>query len=178
MNVILSLMLALMPATSPLKQLRDLVSQTQENLSVSTRELRNAPTVVTLDNRYLRLTAYPWRDFNPGSGGLNGTPMMVALKVASADKQRLPNGLRMDRAWVLFNEEMWEVPNLRERKAGQDQDKDSFVNCSNSPACEFTLREGPKWGPGVYVDVIVRLTDSEGQHHFLQAPHQYVLRTD
>jgi hypothetical protein len=43
--------------------------------------------------------------------------------------------------------------------------------------CEITLRDGPKWGPGVYVDVVVRFTDDEGQQHFIQAPKQLVIAT-
>lgn len=178
MNMILCLMLALMPGASPLRQLRALVGQTKQDLSVSIKDLRNAPTVVVLDNRSLYLSVYPWRDFAPGATGPDGTPMMVGLKVTSADKQPLPSGIRMDRAWVLFGEQSWEVSNLRGRKAGQDHDKDSWINCSDSPTCEVTIRDGPKWGPGVFVDVVVRLTDSEGQHHFLQAQKQRVMRSD
>jgi hypothetical protein len=44
--------------------------------------------------------------------------------------------------------------------------------------CEFTVRDGPKWGPFVFVDVVAQLTDKEGRHHLLQAPKQYVNRSD
>jgi hypothetical protein len=179
MNVILSLMVALILVASPPKQLRALVGQTKQDLSVPIKDLRNAPTMVVVDNRSLHLSTYPWRDFNPGPGwGPDGSPMMVALKVTSADKQPLPSGVRMDRAWVLFGEQSWEVSDLRGRIAGQDHDKDLWINCPVSPVCEVTVRGGPKWGPGVYVDVVVRLTDREGREHFLQAPNQYVLRSD
>lgn len=177
MNVILSLILALMFAASPLKQPRALVCQTKENLSVSIKDLRTAPTVVVLDNKSLHLSAYPWRDFMPGSGGSEGSPMMVGLRVTSADKQPLPSGLRMDRAWVLFGEQIWEVPdfNFKGRIAGQQ--KDSWIKCPVSPVCEISVHGGPRWGPSVYVDVVVRLTDSEGREHFLQAPNQFVIAT-
>ena len=175
MNLILSLMLALMPAASPFTQLCALDGQTKPDLSVSIKDLRNAPTVVVIDNRSLHLSAYPWRDLAPVTGVADGRPLMVAVKVASADKQPLPSGIRMDRAWVLFGEETWEVSNLKGRRAGQDQDKDSWINCSDSPQCETTLRDGPKWGPDVYVDVVVRFIDSQGKAYFLQAPKQYVI---
>lgn len=178
MYVFLTLMLALIPAVSPPMLVHALEGQTKENLSVSITELRNAPTVVVLDNRSLSLFAFPWRDFMPGAAGPDGSPMMVALKVTSADKQPLPSGIRMDRAWVLFGEQRWEVSNLRGRKSGQSNDEDSWINCSDSPACETTIRNGPKWGPDVFVDVVVRLTDSEGQHYLLQAPKQSVNRSD
>lgn len=174
MNVILSLMLALMPAASPLKQLRALAGQAKENLSVSIKDLRNAPTMVVVNNRSLHLSTYPWQDFMPGAGAPDGRPLMVALKVTSADKQPLPSGIRMDRAWILIGEQAWEVP-LRGRKIGED--KDSPINCPASPVCEISFRGGPKWGRVVYVDVVLRLIDSEGQEYFLQAPNQYVVAT-
>jgi hypothetical protein len=179
MKVILSLIVALMLAASPPKQLRAFVGQTKQNLSVPIKDLRNAPTMVVVDNRSLHLSTYPWRDFSPGAWGQGGSPMNIGLKVTSADKQPLPSGLRMDRAWVLFGEEAWEVP-IRGRKAGQDHDKDSWINwinCADKPVCEISLGGGPQWGPSVYVDVVVRLTDSEGRKHFLQAPNQFVIAT-
>lgn len=177
MNLILSLMVALMLAASPPKQLHAFVGQTKQNSSVSIKDLRNAPTMVVVDNRSLHLSAYAWRDFMPGNAGLEGSPMMIAFKVTSADKQPLPSGLRMERAWVLFGEEVWEVSNLRGPKADQDHDKDSWIKCPVSPVCEISVHGGPRWGPGVYVDVVVRLTDSEGREHFLQAPNQFVIAT-
>jgi hypothetical protein len=103
MNVILGLIVALMLAASPIKQLPAFVDQTKQNLSVPIKDLRNAPTMVVVDNRSLHLSAYPWRDFAPGTTtGPEGSPMMIAFKVTSADKQPLPSGLRLDRAWVLL----------------------------------------------------------------------------
>src|SRR5690349_3885232 len=160
MNVILSLLLVSMLAAFAPKQ----------DASVSIKDLRNAPTMITIDNRALSLSAYLWRDFAPGTVGVDGTGLMVAFKVASADKQPLPSGIRLERAWVLFREEVWEVSDLRGGTAAQSQNKDTWIKCSNSPVCEITVRGGPKWGPGVYVDVVVRLTDKEGKEYFLQAP--------
>jgi hypothetical protein len=125
------------------------------------------------------LSAYPWRDFMFGSTlGANGSPLMVALKLSTADKQPLPSGIRMDRAWVLFGEEAWEVSYLRDRLVDRDYDKSAWINCANLSACQTTLRDGPRWGPGVSVDVVVRFTDREGKHHFLQAPNQNIVGTN
>jgi|ERR1043165_7619722 hypothetical protein len=175
MNVILSFMLVLMPAAFPL---RAVLIQTQQNPSVSLKDLRKAPTQVVLDNKTLQLSAYPWRDFMPGAWGPDGSPLMVVLKITSTDAQPLPNGLRLDHAWVLFGEESWEVSELRGRLGPRNEDQDSSINCSTKPKCEVTLRNGPKWGPRVRVDVVVHLTDSAGKEYFLQAPNQYVVRSD
>ena len=175
MNVILSFMLVLMPAAFPL---RAFVVQTKQSPPVSVKDLRKAPTQVVLDNKTLQMSAYPWRDFMPGAWGPDGSPLMVVLKVTSTERQPLPKGLRLDHAWVLFGEESWEVSDLRGRLGPRNEDQDLWINCSASPACQVTLRNGPKWGPRVRVDVVVHLTDSAGKEYFLQAPNQYVVRSD
>jgi hypothetical protein len=112
---------------------------------------------------------------------IDGKPMIAVLKVATYDKKSFPSGVRIDRAWVLFGEHMWETSEFREHAEGLTNNKDShegWVNCPDSPVCEAVARGGPKWGPGIFVDVVVRLTDREGRHYLLQARKQYVNRTD
>jgi hypothetical protein len=112
---------------------------------------------------------------------IDGKPMIAVLKVATSDKKSFPSGVRIDRAWVLFGEQMWETSEFREQSEGPVNNKDSnekWVNCPDSPVCEAVARGGPKWGPDVFVDVVVQLTDREGRHHLLQARKQYVNRTD
>ena len=179
MNIILTLMLAFMPAAFPFQQSPSLVGPPKENLPVSVNDLRKARTAIVLDGRSLSLSAYPWRDFMPSSlPAPDGSPMMVVLKVATTDKKPFPSGVRMDRAWVLFGEQLWEASQFRGRVKSPPYDKDGWINCGDSPVCEATARDGPKWGPGVFVDVVVRLTDKEERNHLLRAPKQYVKRTD
>jgi hypothetical protein len=173
MNTIFTLLLALIPAAFSFQHFPALVGQSKENSSVSINDLRNAATEVVLDGRSLSLSAYLWRDFNPSSPP-DGTPMIAVLKVATFDKKPFPSGVRMDRAWVLFGEQVWETSEFRDQVKSPPYDKDSWINCSDSPVCEATARNGPKWGPGVFVDVVVRLTDKEGRHHLLQVPKQCV----
>jgi len=56
MNIILTFLLALIPAAFPFKQLPAQVGQSKENLSVSIDDLRNAPIEVVLDGRSLSLS--------------------------------------------------------------------------------------------------------------------------
>lgn len=170
MNIILSLVVTSMLVAFPL-----LVGQTKENSSVSIRELRNAPTTIVIDNRSLHLSAGASRDFSPGPPRPDASALMVGVKVTAADQKSIPKGVRMDRVWVLFGEEVWEVP-IRGRIIGQDT-WINWMNCGDKPVCEISISNGPKWAPGVYVDVVVRLTDSEGKSHLLQAPNQRVLST-
>ena len=179
MNTFFTLLLALIPLAFPFKQVPALVGQAKEDLSVSVNDLRNAPTAVVLDGRSLSLSAYLWRDFMPGSPPApDGKPMIAVLKVATSDKKPFPSGVRLDRAWVLFGKQVWEASEFREPVKDPLYDKDSWINCSDSPVCEAVARDGPKWGPGVFVDVVVRLTDKDGRHYLLQAPKQLVRRSD
>jgi hypothetical protein len=50
--------------------------------------------------------------------------------------------------WVVFNDAVWSA-------AAQDE----RFGTDTSPFYEAVARDGPKWGPGVTVDVVVRVSD-------------------
>src|SRR5207247_286834 len=138
MNTVLTLLLALMPVAGPFKEVPALVGQAKENSSVSINNLRRAPTEVVLDGKSLSLSAFPWRDFMPISPP-DGKPMAVVLKVTTSDKKPLPRGVRADRVWVLFGEQVWEISELRQHAKGIPSNKDSsekWINCLDLPVCE------------------------------------------
>jgi hypothetical protein len=43
---------------------------------------------------------------------------------------------------------------------------------------EVFAEGGPKWGPGIEVDVVVRLRDAAGKSWYLKARRQPIHRTD
>ncbi|HSE25837.1 MAG TPA: hypothetical protein VLB68_29490 [Pyrinomonadaceae bacterium] len=178
MKVILRLVLGLLSLAFLSKEMPAQVGQAKENLQLSFKDLRNAPAEIVLNGKSLSLTTYPWRDFMPGtSSGTDGSPLMVVLRVATSDKQAFPSGVRMDRAWVLFGEQIWEASDFRSQ-VKPSQEEDGWIICSVTPVCEATIRRGPKWGPGIFVDVVLRLTDKEGQHYLIQAQKQLIQRSD
>ena len=173
MKVILKIVLGLIAVAVLFTEVPAQTDHAKENLPASIKDLRNAPTEIVLDGRSLSLSAYLWRDFAPGSGDSDRS-LMVGLKVATSDKQAFPGGVRLDRAWVLFGEQIWEVPPFRGRLK-DSPNKERWIKCSDSPVCEApSARGGPMWSPGVLVDVVLRLIDKEGQHHLIQAPRQYI----
>lgn len=181
MKLIFTSLLPLIVVALMSKQAPAQVGQLNENLSVSVQDLRTAPTEVVLDGRSLTLWAYPWRDFMPGLWQRpDGSPLMVVFKIATSDKKPLPGGVRPDGAWVLFGEQAWEISNLR-RNVAQVPDNQNlsgtWIACPVSPLCEFTIRDGPRWGPRVLVDAVVRFADKDGQHYLLRAPKQTVVAT-
>ena len=102
---------------------------------------------------------------------------MVAVKVATSDKQAFPSRVRIDRVWVLFGEEIWASDCRGVPQVPSNNNKEGWIYCSDSPVCEASLHGGPQWSPGVFVDVVVRLIDKEGKHHFIQAKKQHIIAT-
>ncbi|HYM81806.1 MAG TPA: hypothetical protein VEY91_10425, partial [Candidatus Limnocylindria bacterium] len=127
-------------------------------------QLRSAPTTVTVGARTLALSAELWRDFMPISPP-DGKPMIATLRIATEDGTGLPPGLKADSTWVLHGEHVWETLAVEQepRAAGASR-------------IEILAREGPKWGPEIQVDVVVRIVDAEGRVSLLRAPNQNVAR--
>jgi hypothetical protein len=56
-------------------------------------------------------------------------------------------------------------------------DPASAVQSREPPCLDVVVREGPKWGPGVRVDVVLQLHDAESQGHLIRVPDAEILRT-
>lgn len=134
--------------------------------TMSARELRATPETVIVDGHELALRTHMWRDFMPISPP-DGKPMTAIFWVFSADSSALPDGLTVDAAWVVKDDEVWDTSlgdgNPAERVPYQ---------------LERVARDGPKWGPGVAVDAVVRLREADGKTHLLRASGQDIERTD
>jgi hypothetical protein len=77
---------------------------------------------------------------------------------------RLPDQLaavRVERIWVLFGDQVW--------SAGADQVPGTQ---------DWVARGGPKWGPGVRVDVVARLREAGGEDVLVRAADRIIQRTD
>ena len=134
--------------------------------TISSSELRATPETVIVDGHELALRTYMWRDFMPISPP-DGKPMTAIFWVFSADSSALPDGLTVDAAWVVKDDEIWDA---------------ALVDESSSEEVPYQLervaRNGPKWGPGVEVEAVVRLREADGKTHLLRASGQDIERTD
>jgi hypothetical protein len=110
-------------------------------------DLRAAPTSLTLDGRRIGLATSLWRDFMPISPP-DGKPLVAVARVKADDGAPLPGSVRATDLWVLFDDALWHAAPKEER-----------ARAETAPEYEVVAREGPKWGPSVTVDVVVRLTD-------------------
>jgi hypothetical protein len=118
-------------------------------------ELRGAPTSVILAGQPFELPVSLYRDFAPSSPP-DGRELAAVV--------RLPDHLAavsVERVWVLLGEQVW--------SAGVDHVPGSQ---------DWVARGGPKWGPGVAVDVVARLREAGGEGVLVRAAGRIIQRTD
>lgn len=106
----------------------------------------SAPERTKIDGREYTLSANAWRDFQPVAPP-DGQPLIVVVNVSPSDMMPLPGGIVIDRVWVLNGKEQWSAVPEEPGERGQ----------LPVTRLETAVRGGPKWGPGVKVDVAVRL---------------------
>jgi hypothetical protein len=128
--------------------------------------VRAATDSVTAEGAVLRLSAYLWRDFMPVAPP-GGGPLRVLLRIPTANSSPFPPALRADAAWILNGRDVWatRVRETRERLPGY-------------PALDVSAEGGPRWGPGIEVDVVVRLRDAAGAAWYLGVKGQTIQRTE
>lgn len=112
-------------------------------------ELRASPTSTSLDGVRIELQVSLNRDFMPIAPP-DGQPL-----VASVQLPQPANAFSVDDVWVLFGSEMWRA--TPERIAG---------------TTTWVARNGPKWGPGVNVDVVARVRSSSNRASLVRAADQ------
>lgn len=118
-------------------------------------ELRAAPTSIPLEGHPYELSVHLYRDFQPISP-VDGKPLSAVV--------RLPEHLadvRVRHLWVLFGAEVW------------------IADANRVPGTQdWVARGGPKWGPGVTVDVVARLRKGSGEQVLVRAADRPIERTD
>jgi hypothetical protein len=126
-----------------------------------------APDTLNIEDQSIVLTTYLWRDFQPISPP-NGKPLIALVYIETPDNSDIPVPLDPNAIYIVYNNQVWK----------------SFFSTEERPPDELKpfritkiARDGPKWGPNVYVDVIVRILDGD-KVYLLKASEQYIGRTD
>ncbi|HZC68726.1 MAG TPA: hypothetical protein VE201_08925 [Nitrospirales bacterium] len=128
-------------------------------------EILSAPEEIVVRGVTVRLDTYLWRDFQPVSPP-DGKPLIAVLRLKSTDGKAIPSGLRVGSVWVVNGDSAWMAEARQEHPP------------ADSAEIEFVAREGPKWGPGITVDVVIRVRDATGDPRLLRATAQPIYRTD
>ena len=127
-----------------------------------------AVETLTIGSNSFVLDAYLWRDFMPVSPK-NGQPMISINWLVCTNSIKIPDNISMVKQYVIYNDEVWEG---------------NYENEAPTPSLpEYKLerisRNGPKWGPNIYVDVISQIRDSKtNKDYYIERKSVYVARTD
>lgn len=128
--------------------------------------LLSAPEQVEIDGRKYILETSLWRDFMPVCPP-DGEALIALIWVTAVDSLEFPSSVDADWLWVIKDEELWRTKLSNEQRPAYDDYK-----------LEKFAREGPKWGPKIFVDVVVRLVDKEKRTYLLKTSDQWIGRTD
>jgi len=113
------------------------------------------------------LDAYIWRDFQPISPP-NGKPMFSINWLINIDSVKIPDNIDLTKQFVINNDSIWISDYLNDVRPNQPIHK--IEKYSNG---------GPKWGPGINVDVVAQIYDSlYDKIYYLKCKNVYVSRTD
>jgi len=103
------------------------------------QELRSAPQVVVISGLTIEPNVTLRRNFQPLASDV-GVLVTIRLPASAAS-------VAVERVWLLLGDEMWSGDTIRN---------------SGSGPTEWVTRDGPKWSPGVTVDVVCRVRGSDG----------------
>ena len=134
--------------------------------SISVVRLLSAPEQIEIDGRNYILETHLWRDFMPVSPP-DGKPLIASIRITATDSLQFPPSIDARLLWVIKDQqEVWET---------------KFSEEARSPCSRYQLekvaRNGPKWGPGIKVDVVVKIVDGENEY-LLRVSNQWISRTD
>ncbi len=135
--------------------------------SIYSTYLLSAPEEIQIANKTLFLETSLWRDFQPVCPP-DGEPLIALIWVVTKDSSEFPSSITANRLWVIKDKKwVWET---------------EFSNEQTIPwpyKLEKVARNGPKWGPGIYVDVVVGIIDeNNNKKYLLKVTNQYIFRTD
>ena len=141
----------------------------EEKSKVEILQIREkAVETLTIGLNSFVLDAYLWRDFMPVSPK-DGKPMISINWLVCTNSIKIPDNISMVKQYVIYNDEVWET---------------NYENEVPAPSLpEYKLerisRNGPKWGPKIYVDVISQIRDSKtNKDYYIERKNVYVERTD
>lgn len=136
--------------------------------AIAVADLEQAPDTIEVDGKQVYLSTEMWRNFMPIAPP-DGYPLYAILYLTTADSSQFPASVSADAFWMVYQNEVWRSYFTAEPVYSHLQRPYRLVKIA---------KDGPKWGPGVYVDVVVRVFDAHQTAHLLRAGRQYIGRLD
>ena len=132
------------------------------NLSIN--QLLSAPDTITVEDKQLYLTTWLYRDFASKNYWSYET-LFVGCFISSTDRKHINDLISVETVWIVYKNQVWHSQ-LKE-----------MVMPPQAIWPELAMESvdrGPKWGPNVYVDVIINVIDKKGNTKLLRAPNQLI----
>ncbi len=108
-----------------------------------------------------------WRDFMPISPP-DGRPLTASIYIETVDSSAISFNLDSDRVYIVNGKDVW-ASSYAEELPDDYPSRQPFRLVK-------VVRNGPKWGPDIFVDVIVRILANDNIY-FLRAKNQYIWET-
>ena len=120
-----------------------------------------------VDSNTFVLDAFLWRNFMPITE-LGGEPMISINWLREIDSNYIPDNIDLIEQYVINNDSIW---------------ISDFENESRPPQPDYMIekisRDGPKWGPEIYVDVISKVYNSaKDEAYYIRKENVYIVRTE
>jgi hypothetical protein len=138
--------------------------ETSQVPAMTLAQLASAPETLDLPQQDYRLESDLWRDFMPMSPE-DGRPLIAVARLKSTDQQPIPDDVKLIYLWVVDGDRMWAT-------------KFSEPPIRSGDTIQRVARDGPKWGPGISVDVVVGVTIGSSELRLVRASDQLIHRTD
>ncbi|MFX1277382.1 MAG: hypothetical protein ACFFCE_12465 [Promethearchaeota archaeon] len=108
------------------------------------------------------LWTYIYRDFMPISPP-GGKPLIAGIRVYANNVEDFPLTTKIERLWIIDGSK------IKSTLATDEVSIDGSIY-------EMVFRDGPKWGPGFEIDVVVKLNSSLNIY-YIKAINQYIHAT-
>jgi len=130
-------------------------------------ELNNKATgTIIIDTNNYFLDTYLWRDFQPISPP-NGKPLISINWLIRADSNAIPVNIKLKLQYVIYGDSVWIADYTNETHLTPEFKQ------------EKVSRNGPKWGPHVYVNIIAKISDTiANRDYYLKRSNAFIGRTD
>lgn len=123
------------------------------------KELRSSATDVNIENRTLLLTTNLWRDFMPSTNETNGGGLLCVNNLTTIDNMPIQNTVKLKRQYIVNGDKIWTADYNEVRTKADSK-------------LEGVVRNGPKWGPNITVDVICEFEHAGNTYRILAKSQQ------
>ncbi|HEU4334548.1 MAG TPA: hypothetical protein VFT32_08660 [Candidatus Eisenbacteria bacterium] len=134
--------------------------------SFTVSELLAAPLDLKFDGITYEVEVELWRDFMPPSEP-DGRPMAAFALVTAVGALDWPAEITTLYVYVVKDGEVWASKMERDASGARPANQRLYV-----------ARDGPKWGPGITVDVVIGIRTTNGVIHLVRTPDVLIRRSD